>query len=84
MAAVLTGFAPSGTQMRAVTPKRRAAYATDCPWLPVEAAIRPRRRSSSDSCATRLSPPRTLNAPVGWWFSCLTRTDVPTSSSSAR
>ena len=29
--------------MRAVTPWSRAAYATDCPWLPVDAAISPRR-----------------------------------------
>jgi hypothetical protein len=51
--------------------------------LPVDAVITPRSRSSSESCETRLTPPRTLKAPTGWWFSCLTQTSVPTSSSSA-
>ena len=74
IAATLTGFARSGTQMRACTPNSRAANATDWPWLPVEAAISPRARSSSESWATRLRPPRILNAPVGWWFSCFTWT----------
>jgi hypothetical protein len=63
--ATFTGFADSGTQTIARTPKSRAAFAIDCPWLPVDAAIRPRRRSSSESCETRWTPPRTLNAPVG-------------------
>ena len=72
MAATFTGFERSGMQMRAVTPKCRAAKARDWPWLPVDEAISPRLRSSSESCATRLTPPRTLNAPTGWWFSCLT------------
>ena len=40
----------------------------------------PRSRSSAERCATRLTPPRTLNAPVGRWFSCLTSVSVPTSS----
>ena len=57
-----------------------AANEIDWPWLPVEAVITPLRRSSSLSCETRLTPPRTLKAPTGWWFSCLTHTSVPTSS----
>jgi hypothetical protein len=66
MVATLTGFAFSGTQMVAGTPKRRAAYAIDCPWFPVEAAMTPDSRSSAPSCEIRLTPPRTLKAPIGW------------------
>jgi hypothetical protein len=69
--------------MIALTPKRFAANAIDCPWFPVEAQISPRCRSSSESCETRLTPPRTLKAPTGWWFSCLTQIWVPTSSDSS-
>src|SRR5215470_3365773 len=29
------------------------------------------------------SPPRTLKAPIGVWFSCLTTTDVPSRSASS-
>ena len=72
IASTLTGLAAAGAQMMALTPKSRAAKATDWPWLPVEAAITPRRRSSSLSRLTRLIPPLTLNAPVGLWFSCFT------------
>src|SRR5437763_1504515 len=48
--------------MIALTPNRRAAWATDWPWLPVDADITPRRRSSSVRRLTRLMPPRTLKA----------------------
>jgi len=65
MEATLTGFASSGTQIVAATPKMRAANAIDWPWFPVEAAIMPRLRSSSLSWETRLTPPRTLKAPTG-------------------
>jgi hypothetical protein len=51
--------------------------------LPVEAVTTPRRRSSSLSWETRFTPPRTLKAPIGRWFSCLTKISVPTSSLSA-
>ena len=34
---------------RAATPNSRAAKAIDWPWLPVEAVIRPRSRSSAAS-----------------------------------
>ncbi len=60
------GLAFWGTTMRAWTPKIRAAKATDCPWLPVEAVITPRDRSSGLSWETKLMPPRTLKAPIGW------------------
>ena len=83
MAATFSGFAPSGTQIVARTPCRRAAYAIDWPWFPVEAVTRPRSRSSGVSCETRLIPPRTLNAAVGLWFSCFTHTSAPTASASA-
>ena len=81
--ATFTGFAPSGTQMTVRTPKSRPAKAIDWPWLPVDAVITPRRRSSSESCETRLTPPRTLKLQTGWWFSCLTQVSAPTSSSRA-
>ncbi len=82
IAATFTRLAPRGTHTIACTPNSRAAYAIDWPWLPVEAAMTPRRRSSSPSWDTRLMPPRTLNAPVGWKFSCLTQTSAPTSADS--
>src|SRR5256885_2899254 len=81
MAETLTGLAPSGTQIRARTPNRRAAKASDWPWLPVEAAMIPRAGSPSSRRDTRLTPPRTLKAPVGWWFSCFTSTSKPTARS---
>ena len=65
MAATLSGFAPSGAAITARTPKVLAAYAIDWPWFPVDAVMTPRVRSSSDSRESRLSPPRTLNAPTG-------------------
>ena len=63
--ATFTGFAPSGAQIVACTPNSRAAYAIDWPWFPVDAPNTPRSRSARPSCATRLTPPRTLNAPTG-------------------
>jgi len=45
--------------------------------FPVEAVMMPLRLSSSLSRETRLTPPRTLNAPVGWKFSCLTHVSAP-------
>src|SRR5215204_1804152 len=42
----------------------------------------PRPRSSAVSLDMRLMPPRTLNDPVGCWFSCLTSVRAPTSASS--
>lgn len=59
------------------TPKRSAAYASDCAWFPVEYATIPCASSASVIAASRLRPPRTLKAPVGWVFSCLTNTSAP-------
>ena len=71
MAAFLSGLLPIGTTIVQGTPSRWQASAIDCPWLPVVAVITP-RRSSGLRFATRFNPPRTLNAPVGLQFSCLT------------
>jgi hypothetical protein len=62
----LAGFASSGTQIVARTPNRCAAYAIDWPWLPVEAVTTPRSRSPALSWESKLIPPLTLNAPIGW------------------
>lgn len=83
IASTFTGLACSGTQTVAAIPKRWAPYATDCPWFPVEAVITPRRRVSGSSRLVRLIPPRTLKAPVGRRFSCLTQTWASTIRSSA-
>src|SRR5262245_874373 len=40
----------------------------------------PRSRSCEPSCDIKLTPPRTLKAPTGWWFSCLTKTSAWSSS----
>ncbi len=76
MAAFLSGLLPVGTTIVHGTPSRRHASAIDWPWLPVVAVITP-RRSSGVRSATRFRPPRTLNAPVGLWFSCLTKIVEP-------
>jgi len=47
------------------TPFRDAANASDCPWFPRVALTMPRGSGPAASDASRLSPPRTLNAPVG-------------------
>jgi hypothetical protein len=60
----------------------RQARAIDCPWFPVLAVMMP-RRSSADRLRTRLTPPRTLKAQVGLWFSCLTNTSRPVSAASS-
>ena len=65
ISAVLEGLFPTGTTIVHGTPARVAAKAIDWPWFPVVAEMTPRVRSASSSRATRCSPPRTLNAPVG-------------------
>ena len=52
----MTGFASSGTQIVALTPKIRAANAIDWPWLPVEAVITPRSRSSALELRDEVDP----------------------------
>jgi hypothetical protein len=61
----------------------RDASAIDWPWLPVLAVTMPRARSSGDIAPTRLSPPRTLKAQVGLWFSCFTQIVRPVAASSS-
>src|SRR5215210_3279634 len=63
--------------MRALTPACLAAQATACPWLPALAATTPASRSLSVSVASRLTAPRTLNAPVRWRFSAFSQTSRP-------
>ena len=61
----------------------RAAKATLLPWLPRVALMTPMTpgcRWRSRSMAS--SPPRTLMAPMGVWFSCLTQTSAPARSES--
>ena len=50
------------------------------PWLPALAATTPRRRSSGESCRSRLAAPRSLKEPVIWRFSSLTKTRAPVSA----
>ena len=64
--------------MRTASPARAPAKARLWPWLPRVAETMPlafgwRRFSAS----TKVSPPRTLKAPVGLWFSCLTTASAP-------
>src|SRR5882762_10062312 len=59
-------------------PARAAANEIDWPWLPRVAETTPAIRGCDRvrrSMYTR--PPRTLNAPVGVWFSCFTHTVQP-------
>src|SRR5690625_785192 len=84
MAAFFSTELPCGTQMVSGRPTRRAAKARDCPWLPRVAltiplgGLSPPRR-----CSIHTSPPRTLKAPIGVWFSCLTQTSQPVRSASS-
>jgi len=78
VAAFLSGELPSGTTIVTGTPNARPAYARLWLWLPRDADTSPAGRPCSASeCETKFSPPRTLNAPVGVWFSCLIHTSAP-------
>ena len=66
METTLPLLAPTGTTIKAFAPNNLAAYATDCPWFPVDAAITPCCLSAALSWEIRLMPPRTLNEPIGW------------------
>jgi hypothetical protein len=83
MAAFFSGLLPSGTNTVQATPCCRDARAIDWPWFPVLAVTMPRARSSAGSDPTRFTPPRTLKAPVGLWFSCFTQRSSPVSASSS-
>lgn len=83
MDAFLSGLLPSGTTIVTGRPCFCPANATDWPWLPRVAAMRPatwRPDLTSRSANTR--PPRTLNAPAGVALSCLTQVATPVTSSS--
>src|SRR5580704_16678900 len=59
-------------------PARAAANEIDWPWLPRVAVTTP----STLGCdrvrrSMYTTPPRTLNAPIGVWFSCFTQTVQP-------
>lgn len=71
MAATLDGSAPVGTTIVARRPSFPAAYATAAPWLPVDAAMTPRRRASAPSARSLLNAPLVLKDPVCWVFSSL-------------
>src|SRR5258706_1001782 len=73
----LASGAHSGMTMTAETPSLAAWKATPSPWLPALAATTPRRRSSEESCRSRLAAPRSLKEPVIWRFSSLTKTRAP-------
>ena len=76
-AEILRAGALVGTTTVTGAPRRAPAQARDWAWLPVEAVTTPRLRSSSLRVAMSATPPRTLKAPVGWTFSCLTTTSTP-------
>lgn len=63
---------PSGTATQTGVDVSRPANGIDWPWLTVDAVTRLARRASSPRWAARFTPPRTLNTPAAWWFSCLT------------
>src|SRR5690606_33440289 len=71
---------PSGTNTMPRIPSRCIAYATAAPWLPLEAATQPARRSASSSVSSRLKAPRSLNEPVCCRFSSLRCTSAPVTS----
>ena len=64
-ASTLIAGVVSGMTMRASIPRRRAASATPCAWLPAEAATTPRAASASSIRTIRLYAPRTLNENTG-------------------
>src|SRR5215469_16261914 len=59
-------------------PARAAAKETDWPWLPRVAETTPAILGCDRvKRSMYTTPPRTLNAPVGVWFSCFTQTVQP-------
>ena len=80
MAAFFSGELPTGQTMVVLIPTREAAKGSDWPWLPRVALITPFVSPLSLRIFMCTRPPRTLKAPVGVWFSCLTQTSVPVSS----
>src|SRR6266704_52085 len=72
--ASFAGEAVTGTTTVAGNPSRCAAQATPSAWLPLDAVTTPSPPPATDRAA---SAPRTLNEPVGWKLSSLSRTPAP-------
>ena len=68
-AATLMCGVVTGMTIVAWQPRRCAASATPCAWLPADAAITPRARSAADRCAILLYAPRSLNENTLCWSS---------------
>ena len=68
-----------GMTMTALIPKRWAASATPCAWLPADAAITPHAFSASVNLEILLYAPRNLKDPVRCKFSGLIYTSLPVS-----
>ena len=69
-AATLAGFGSSGMTIEHGTPYSRGGVGDGLGVVAGRVGEHPAGRSSIR--ARRLIPPRTLKAPVGWTFSCLT------------
>ena len=78
-AAFLSGLLPTGTTIVTGSPVARPANARLGRGSPVVAETSPATSGPPAPAAARVYtiPPRTLNAPVGVWFSCFTTTVVP-------
>ena len=72
----LAGDTDPPTRIVTGSPCRAAARATAIPWLPLEAVISRVAVPSAAMAAMRDSAPRTLNDPVGWRCSSLSRTSA--------
>ena len=78
IAAFFSTLLPLGAKTVTRTPWRRAAKGMLWPWLPRVAVT-----MRSGNCPLRwrwskyTSPPRTLKAPMGVWFSCFSQTSQP-------
>ena len=73
----LTGFAPCGRKMWAAEPTALAAYATPCPWLPVDDVTASRAAPPSRARRSAVSAPRSLNDAIGLTVSFLSQTSAP-------
>ncbi|MNF86968.1 hypothetical protein D3C84_694200 [compost metagenome] len=83
MALFFSSEFPCGTTISERKPSAVAASARLWPWLPRVAVTMPRASGWVRlSQCMKVMPPRTLNAPVGVWFSCLTHTVQPNRSAS--
>ena len=83
-ASVFAIGASAGTKTSQGTPIMRAAAASDCAWLPAEAATTPALQPSMPSAASFAPAPRTLKEPVRWRFSAFSATMPPARSEIVR